>query len=80
VAILVVAPDVYDQAPRLPSGASRPAELAFIVALSAFIVLVAVGVLRRWHWMFWLLLVALLAGALRVPAAILELAGWIPSD
>jgi hypothetical protein len=30
--------------------------------------------------MFWLLLVALLAGALRVPAAILELAGWIPSD
>ena len=79
VAILVIAPDVYDQTLRLPSGDSRPAELAFIVALSAFIALVAVGVLRRWRWMFWLLLVAFLAGVLRVPASILELAGWIPA-
>jgi hypothetical protein len=80
VAILVMAPDVYDQTLRLPSADRRSAELAFIVALSAFIVLVATGVLRRWRWMFWLLLVAFLAGVLRVPASILELAGWIPAD
>lgn len=35
--------------------------------------------LRRWRWTFWLILVAFLAGALRVPASILELAGVIPA-
>lgn len=47
--------------------------------LSAFIVLVIVGVIRRWHWMFWLLLIAFLAGVLRVPASIAEALGWLPA-
>jgi hypothetical protein len=79
ILILVVAPDTYDQALRLTPGNSRRAELVFIVALSAFILLVAMGVLRRWRWIFWLLLVAFLAGVLRVPASIVELAGWLPA-
>jgi hypothetical protein len=38
-----------------------------------------VGVLRRWRWTFWLVLVAFLFGVLRVPASILELMGWLPA-
>jgi hypothetical protein len=34
------------------------------------VLLLAVGVLRRWRWTFWLILVAFLAGAVRVPVAI----------
>jgi hypothetical protein len=39
------------------------------------ILLLGVGVLRRWRWTFWLITVAFLAGALRVPAAVLQLTG-----
>jgi hypothetical protein len=77
--ILVAAPDVYDQALQLPDG-SGVAEIAFLVVLTAFIGLLAVGVLRRWRWTFWLVLVAFLAGILRVPVAILQLTGVLAAD
>jgi hypothetical protein len=38
-----------------------------------------VGVVRRRRWTFWLVLVAGLAGARRVPVAALELAGRLPA-
>jgi hypothetical protein len=79
VAILAAAPAVYDQALRLPPGEHRPAELAFLAALSAFIALLAIGVLRRWRWTFWLIMVAFLFGVLRVPASLLELTGMLPA-
>ena len=79
VAILVAAPAVYDQALRLPPGDRRAAELAFLAALSAFIALLAIGVLRRWRWTFWLIMVAFLFGVLRVPASLLELTGMLPA-
>jgi hypothetical protein len=72
--ILMAAPEVYDQALGLPTG-SRALEIAFLAALLGFIALLGVGVLRRWRWTFWLILVAFLAGVLRVPVAILQLAG-----
>ena len=71
--ILVVAPEVFDQALRLPGG--RGAELAVLAALSGFIGVLAVGVARRWRWTFWLILVAFLFGVLRVPVAALQLTG-----
>jgi hypothetical protein len=77
--ILVAAPEVYDQALRLRSG-STAAEVAFLAVLTAFIGLLTVGVLRRWRWMFWLLLVAFLAGVLRVPVAGLQLTGVLAAD
>jgi purine-cytosine permease-like protein len=77
--ILVAAPDVYDQALRLPDG-SGVAEVAFLAVLTALLGLLAVGVLRRWRWIFWLVLVAFLAGILRVPVAILQLTGVLPAD
>jgi hypothetical protein len=76
--ILVVAPEVYDQALRLPGG--RGAELAALAALSAFIGVLAVGVVRRWRWTFWLILVAFLFGVLRVPVAALQLTGVLATD
>ena len=77
--ILLAAPEVYDQALRLP-GTGRATEIAFLAALTAFITLLAVGVVRRWRWAFWLILVAFLAGVLRVPVAILQLTGALAAD
>ena len=78
--IRVAAPDVYDQALRLPPSWPRWAGNAFLLGLSGFIALLAVGVLRRWRWIFWLILLAFLAGVLRVPVAILQLAGVLPAN
>jgi hypothetical protein len=78
VVIVSVAPEVVDAQLKL-AGGGRPAELAFLVALSAFLALLGVGVVRRWRWLFWLVLVAFLAGLLRVPATALELAGILPA-
>ena len=76
--ILAVAPDIYTSSLRLPSGTNRAAELLLVVALSGLILLMIVGVLRRWRWAFWLLLVAFLSGILRVPASIAQYIGWLP--
>lgn len=77
--ILVAAPEVYEQALRLP-GDRGVVEIAFLAALTGFIALLAVGVVRRWRWLFWLILVAFLAGVLRVPVAILQLTGVLSAD
>lgn len=71
--ILAAAPAVYDQALRLPTGDRRTAEIGFLAAISGLIALLGVGVVRRWRWTFWLVLVAFLFGVLRVPVAILQL-------
>ena len=79
VAILAAAPEVYEQTLKLPPGDHRAVELAFLAALSAFIALLGLGVLRRWRWTFWLIVVAFLFGMLRVPASLLELTGVLPA-
>ncbi len=78
VAILVAAPEVYDQTLRLPYGDRRLSELVFLAAISAFIALLGVGVFRRWT--FWLILVAFILGVLRVPASILQLVGLLRAE
>jgi hypothetical protein len=77
--ILAAAPEVYDQALRLPTG-NRTAEIASRAVLSGFITLLGISVVRRWRWTFWLILVAFLAGVLRVPVAILQLTGVMAAD
>jgi hypothetical protein len=77
--IMAAAPEVYDQALRLPTG-NRAVEIAFLAALLGFITLLGIGVLRRWRWAFWLILVAFLAGVLRVPVAILQLTEVLTAD
>jgi hypothetical protein len=80
VVLLVAAPEVYDQALRLPSDSPRWMALTFLAVLAVFIGLLAIGVLRRWRWIFWLILVAFLAGVLRVPVAGLQLTGMLDAD
>ena len=80
VVIRAAAPAVYDQALRFPPGWPRWVPDAFLIVLVALIGLLTVGVLRRWRWTFWLILVAFLAGVLRVPVAILQLAGLLPAS
>jgi hypothetical protein len=81
VVILVTAPEVYEQALHLPGGERKLPTLAFLAAISAFLMLLGIGVIRRWRWMFWLVLVAfLIGGVLRVPASILQLGGVLPAD
>ena len=80
VVIRAAAPEVYDQALRLPPDWLRWMATAFLLALAAFIVLLSVGVLRRWRWIFWLILLAFLAGVLRVPVAILQLTGVLSAS
>jgi hypothetical protein len=79
IAIRVAAPDVYDQAFRLPPG-DRRWETIFLAALVAFIVLLVIAVLRRWRWSFLLITAAFLAGVLRVPVVSLQLTGLLAAD
>jgi len=60
VVILATAPEIYDLVLQLPEGA-RPADAAFLVALSVLMLMLGMGVVRRWRWTFWLTLVAFLA-------------------
>ena len=78
VAIFAAAPEVYGQALWLPLG-GRSAGLSFLVAISAFIALLGIGVLRRWRWTFWLIVAAFLFGVLRLPASALEPWGVLPT-
>jgi len=73
-AILVAVPKIYSQA----LGSVPP--VAFFAAISLLIAACGVGVARRWRWVFWLILVAFLAGAFRVVASALQLGGAIAID
>jgi hypothetical protein len=78
--IIAVAPEILVGPLKLPDGDQRGAEAAFLVAIAALLALLGVGVIRRWRWMFWLILVAFLAGLLRVPASALELMRVLPAN
>src|SRR5512133_763443 len=77
--ILVGTPEVFDQALRLPTD-HRVVEFAVLAGLSGLIGFLAIGVVRRWRWTFWLILVAFLFGVLRVPAAVLQLTGILATN
>jgi hypothetical protein len=47
---------------------------------AGLLVALSTGVVRGWRWTFWLILVAFLAGILRVFASGLELARVLPSQ
>lgn len=64
---------------RMP-GAGAHAMLAFLAALLAFLAVLGIGVVRRWRWLFWLLLAALAVGLVRVPLAVLQLSGQMAPE
>ena len=53
----LAAREVYERRLRSLPGAQRIVEIVFVVALTAFIVLLSIGVLRRWRWTFWLIVI-----------------------
>jgi hypothetical protein len=79
VVILVAAREVFDQVGGLKSN-QRPAEIGALLVLTALFGLLSTGVTRNWRWTFWLILVAFMAGILRVPVAGLQLAGIVPGQ
>ncbi len=79
VVILVAAREVFDQVGGL-HGNQRPAEIGALLVLTALLGLLSAGVIRNWRWTFWLILVAFMAGILRVPIASLQLAGIVPGQ
>jgi hypothetical protein len=80
VALLVASPAVREVTVSRIPGSGTSTIIAFVVALSGFLTVLAIGVLRRWRWVFWLLLVAFAAGLARVPIAVLQLSGRIASE
>jgi hypothetical protein len=79
LAILYADPQIYDSTLNLEPDSNRLADLAFLIAISSLIAVLAVGILRRWRWIFWLILLAFLAGIVRVIASALELVGAVPA-
>jgi hypothetical protein len=79
VVILAVAPPGYERALRLPDGHRGLVEVALLVALAGVLAVLGVGALLRWRWLFWLVLAAFAAGALRIPVAAAQLTGHLRS-
>jgi voltage-gated potassium channel len=71
--IWIVAPATFGSAPL-------PVEVGFGVALVTVVVFMTAAILLRWRWTFWLVVLAFLAGILRVPATALELNGAMPKQ
>ena len=79
VAILALSPDVYAQTLRLAPGDARVVEVGFLASLTALIAVLSIGVIRRWRWAFWLILVAFVFGVVRLVTSALQLGGLIPA-
>lgn len=79
LAILYADPQIYDSTLNLGPDGNRLADVALLIAISSLIAVLAVGILRRWRWVFWLVLLAFLAGIVRVIASALELVGAVPA-
>jgi len=79
LAILYADPQIYDSTLGLEPGRNSLADLAFLIAISSLIAILALAILRRSRWIFWLILLAFLAGIVRVIASALELVGTIPA-
>ncbi len=82
VVIYTLAPRTYTQVlgSKVPATESHPLiATVFCAATLLFIALLIVGVLRRWRWIYSLLVVAFIASALQLPAGALELAGTQPN-
>ena len=56
---------------------SRPAAPPFLAAILVFVAVLAVGVLRRWRWVFWLVMVAFGMSIFAIPSIALQTAGVI---
>lgn len=75
VVMLTLSAEVRDVVLGRVSGVGTPAIVGFLVALLGFLSVLTIGVVQRWRWAFWLILVAFAAGVIRVPVAMMQLSG-----
>jgi hypothetical protein len=61
-----------------PAADQRPAEIGALLVLTALLGMLSFGVIRGWRWIFWLILIAYLAGILHVLVSALQLIGIVP--
>ncbi|MGA9101618.1 hypothetical protein [Aeromicrobium sp.] len=78
--ILAFSRDVREETLSPMPGSGTAVTLAFLAALLAFLAVLGVGVVRRWRWLFWLLLLAFAVGLVRVPLAVLQLSGQVAPE
>jgi hypothetical protein len=82
VVVYVAAPSIYTNTLLLtpsPTEHYPAAATLLLVGVGVFLAIVMIGVLRRWRWVFWLVLVAFAGMILNIPATILQLTGILPS-
>jgi hypothetical protein len=80
VVMLVVSAGVRDVLVARMPGSGAAAIVGFSAGLLAFLMVLSIGVVRRWRWVFWLVLVAFAAGVVRVPVAVLQLSGGMAPE
>jgi len=80
ITILAVSPQIYRPGLVQAPGSLRVAEIVFVVVLSGLICVISAGVVRRWRWLFWVILVIFMLGVLRVPVTVLELSGQMAAS
>lgn len=81
IAIYVDAPEIYVQTLMLrpdPADTHPLVTTAFMAAIAVFVAVLALGIVRRWRWLFWLVMVAFTLSALQIVAMPFELAGLVP--
>jgi len=80
--VYLISPQIYTQVLLVHAAAGeRPAAITlFLFAILLFVALLVVGVLRRWRWVFWGVLVAFVAQIIAIPVDVLQLAGVLPLD
>ena len=81
VVVYVAAPSIYTSTLllRLSPAERYPAAATLLLAsVGGFLAIVMMGVLRRWRWVFWLVLVAAGSMILDIPVTLLQVTGIMP--
>jgi hypothetical protein len=77
---LVLSPSVQEAELRRTPGSGTPAVITLLAVLLGLLTVLGIGVVRRWRWLFWLLMLAFAFGLVRVPVAVLELSGRLSPE
>jgi hypothetical protein len=78
--ILVLSQSVREVTLHRMPGSGTPAVLGFMTGLAGFLTVLGIGVVKRWRWLFWMLILAFAAGLVRVPVAFLQLSGRLSPE
>jgi hypothetical protein len=64
-----------------PSASDRYPLLVnlFLLGILTLLTLLIIGILKRWRWIFWIMLLAFSASIIQVPLFILQLAQIVPA-